>query len=66
MSISGLNSRIQIDTAAEVAGGRGRTYTDLHLSECAHWQDSLKALSLLPAVPSGPGRASSLSRPRTA
>lgn len=54
-TIQGLNSRIQIDTAAEVAGGRGRRYSDLHLSECAHWPDSLKALSLLPAVPKRPG-----------
>ena len=52
---SGLNSIIQIDTAQEVAAGRGQTFTDLHLSECAHWQDSQKALGLMPAVPKRPG-----------
>ena len=54
-SISGLDSRIQIDTAEEVGGGRGFTYTDLHLSEPAWWPSGGKALSLLPAVPDEPG-----------
>lgn len=53
--IDGIDSRLQIDTAEEIAGGRGLTYTDLHLSECAHWRDAQKALALLPAVPKRPG-----------
>jgi hypothetical protein len=51
----GLDSKIQIDTAAEYAGGRGLTYTDLHLTECAHWEDPRKALALLPTVGKRPG-----------
>jgi hypothetical protein len=53
--VGGLDSRLQIDTAEEVGGGRGLTYTDLHLTECAHWRDSKKALALLPAVGARPG-----------
>jgi hypothetical protein len=49
------NSRMAIDTAEELGGGRGITYTDLHLTECAHWRDVRKALALLPAVPKRPG-----------
>lgn len=49
------NSRMSIDTAEELGGGRGLTYTDLHLTECAHWRDVRKLLSLLPAVPKRPG-----------
>jgi hypothetical protein len=52
---SGLDSIIEVDTAEEIAGGRGFTYTDLHLSECAWWRDGQKALSLFPAVPDRPG-----------
>lgn len=53
--ITGLNSKIEIDTAQEVAGGRGFTFTDMHLTECAHWPDVRKALSLMPAVGKRPG-----------
>jgi hypothetical protein len=53
--IGGLDSKLSTDTAEEVAGGRGLTYTDLHLTECAHWRDAKKALDLLPAVPKRPG-----------
>lgn len=49
------NSRLTIDTAEELGGGRGLTWTDLHLTEVAYWRDSRKALSLLPAVPKRPG-----------
>lgn len=49
------NSRMMIDTAEELGGGRGLTYTDLHLTEVAHWRDARKALALLPAVPKRPG-----------
>ena len=52
---TGIDSRIQIDTASEAAGGRGFTWTDMHLSECAWWEDDTKALSLMPAVPDRPG-----------
>jgi hypothetical protein len=48
------NSRLMIDTAEELGGGRGLTYTDLHLTEVAYWRDRHKALSLLPAVGSSP------------
>jgi hypothetical protein len=53
--VSGLDSKVSIDTAEEVGGGRGLTFTDLHLTECAHWRDARKALDLLPAVPKRPG-----------
>lgn len=46
----GLNSSLKIDTAKEVQAGRGKTITDLHLTEVAFWPDPRKALSLLNAV----------------
>jgi hypothetical protein len=50
------NSRLAIDTAEEVQGGRGLTYTDLHLTEVAFWgQNAKKAEGLLSAVPDRPG-----------
>jgi hypothetical protein len=49
------NSRLTIDTAEELGGGRGLTWTDMHLTEVAYWRDRAKALSLLPAVPKRPG-----------
>jgi hypothetical protein len=49
------NSKMSIDTAEEVGASRGLTYTDLHLSECAHWRDPKKALDLMPTVPKRPG-----------
>jgi hypothetical protein len=49
------NSRMSIDTAEELGGGRGLTWTDMHLTEVAYWRDRAKALSLLPAVPKRPG-----------
>jgi hypothetical protein len=52
---SGIDSRIEIGTASEVDAGRGFTWTDLHLSECAWWEDGGKALALMPAVPDVPG-----------
>jgi len=50
----GLNSTLQIDTAREVAAGRGKTITDLHASEAGWWPDPRKALSLFNAVPDEP------------
>jgi hypothetical protein len=44
------NSRMSIDTAEELGGGRGLTFTDIHMTEVAYWRDRRKALSLLPAV----------------
>lgn len=52
---SGIDARIEIGTASEVDAGRGFTWTDLHLSECAWWEDGGKALALMPAVPDVPG-----------
>ena len=49
------NSRISIDTAEELGGGRGLTWTDIHMTEVAYWRDRRKALALLPAVASHPG-----------
>lgn len=50
------NSRLSIDTAEEVEAGRGRTFTDLHLTEVAFWgRDAAKAKGLLSAVPDAPG-----------
>jgi hypothetical protein len=49
------NSKLSIDTAEEVGASRGITYTDLHLSECAHWRDARKVLDLMPTVPKRPG-----------
>jgi hypothetical protein len=51
----GRNSRLNIDTAQEVQGGRGKTVHFLHCSEIAFWQDARKALALLNAVPDVPG-----------
>jgi hypothetical protein len=51
----GLNSWLRIDTAKEATKGRGKTLTDLHLSEVAFWDSPDKALSLLNAVPDQPG-----------
>jgi hypothetical protein len=53
--VDGLDSKMSIGTAEEVGDDRGLTYTDLHLTECAHWRDVKKALDLLPAVPKRPG-----------
>lgn len=50
----GLNSTLEISSAKEVEGGRGKTITDLHASEVAFWPDPRKALSLLNAVPDEP------------
>lgn len=49
------NSRMSIDTAEELGGGRGLTFTDIHMTEVAYWRDRRKALSLLPAVANMPG-----------
>lgn len=46
----GVNSTLRIDTAKEVDAGRGKTITDLWLTEVAAWPDPRKALSLLNAV----------------
>lgn len=46
----GLNSSLKIDTAKEVQAGRGKTITDLHLTEVAFWPDPRKSVSLLNAV----------------
>jgi len=46
----GLDSRISIDTAKEVAAGRGKRITILLATEVAHWQDERKTASLLNAV----------------
>jgi hypothetical protein len=46
----GINSTLKIDTAKEVDAGRGKTITDLWLTEVAAWPDPKKALSLLNAV----------------
>lgn len=51
----GVNSTMRIDTAKEVQAGRGKTITDLALTEVAFWPDPNKALSLLNAVPDQPG-----------
>lgn len=51
----GVNSWLRIDTAKEADAGRGKTFTDLHLSEMAFWANQGKALSLLNAVPDLPG-----------
>jgi hypothetical protein len=53
--VGGIDSKLSIGTAEEVGSDRGLTYTDLHLTECAHWRDPRKALDLLPAVPKRPG-----------
>jgi hypothetical protein len=53
--ILGINSRMAIGTAEEVGAERGVTYTDLHLTECAHWRDARKALDLMPTVPNRAG-----------
>lgn len=51
----GLNSTIEIDTAKEVAAGRGLTIHSLHLSEVAFWGDATsKKIALLNAVPDDP------------
>lgn len=47
----GLNSKLYVDTAKEVQGGRGFTYHSLHLSEVAFWDSEQKMTSLLNAVP---------------
>jgi hypothetical protein len=47
----GLNSSLKIDTAKEVAAGRGKTIAYLHCSEVAWWDNPQKALGLLNAVP---------------
>jgi hypothetical protein len=52
--LGGLDSRLQVDTAKEIAAGRGETFTDMHLSECAWWDDGGKALSVITAVPDEP------------
>lgn len=49
------DSRLEIDTAEEVDVGRGLEFSDLHLSECAYYRDSKKALDLMPTVPDLPG-----------
>lgn len=53
--IRGHDSKMSIATAEELGDGRGLTFTDMHLTECAHWRDEMKALDLLPAVPKRPG-----------
>lgn len=50
----GIDSRLNIDTAQEVEGGRGKTIHFLHCSEIAFWPDAKKALALLNAVPDRP------------
>lgn len=48
----GLNSKLLVDTANEVAAGRGFTNHTLHLSELAFWADiKTKLTSLLNTVP---------------
>lgn len=49
------NSRMSIDTAEELGGGRGLTFTDIHMTEVAYWRDRRKALALLPTVGARPG-----------
>lgn len=51
----GVNSRLRIDTAKEVAAGRGKTITDLWLTEVAFWPNPEKFLSLMNAVFDRPG-----------
>lgn len=51
----GLNSSVTIDTAKEVAAGRGKTNHSMHLSEVAWWGYASKLLSLLNSVPDEPG-----------
>lgn len=55
MVVGWPNSRLSIDTAEEIGTGRGLEFTDLHLSECAYYRDSKKALDLMPTVPDLPG-----------
>lgn len=51
----GLDSSIKVDTATELSGGRGDTFSELHLSEVAFWPDIEEKLSaLLEAVPDEP------------
>jgi hypothetical protein len=50
----GLDSSLSVDTAREVAAGRGYTYTELHCSEVAFWPDVSKLTALLNAVPDEP------------
>jgi hypothetical protein len=64
--LGGLDSRLQVDTAKEIAAGRGETFTDMHLSECAWWDDGGKALSVITAVPDEPETLVVGRRPRTA
>ena len=47
----GLNSKLYVDTAREIQGGRGFTYHSMHLSEVAFWESEQKMTSLLNAVP---------------
>lgn len=50
----GLNSSIEIDTAKNVAGGRGYTPTILAGTEVAHWEQPDKLLGLMNGVPDTP------------
>lgn len=47
----GLNSSVEIDTAKNVAGGRGYTPTKLLGTEVAHWDQRDKLLGLMNGVP---------------
>jgi hypothetical protein len=51
----GINSRLSIDTAREVAAGRGKTIRKLLCTEVGFWPDERKTLSLMNAVPERPG-----------
>lgn len=53
----GIDSKLTVDTANEAESGRGFTYTDVHLSEVAFWENSDKMPGILNTVPDDPGTA---------
>jgi hypothetical protein len=51
----GMNSRYLVDTAGEFNAGRGGTYSQVHCSEVAQWQDiEEKLMGVLEGVPDEP------------